>query len=129
MTGNPIPDDVRRFIVNGIASIPHLEAILLFRSQPVFHWEIAQLARRLYIPEKKTAELIRDLVSGGIVTQASQAPDRFQYHPETPELLATLDQLASVYSSHLVEVTNLIHSRTHRKAQQFADAFKWKEEK
>lgn len=129
MTANPIPDDVRRFIVNGIASVPHLEAILLFRSQPAFPWEIGQLARRLYIPEKRAGELVRDLVSGGIVIQADQAPERFQYQPDTPELMATLDQLASIYSSHLVEVTNLIHSRINRKAQQFADAFKWKDEK
>ena len=39
-----------------------------------------------------------------------------------------IDRLAEVYYQHLVEVTNLIHSKTSKKAQQFADAFKWRKE-
>jgi hypothetical protein len=39
-----------------------------------------------------------------------------------------IDRLADLYSTHLVEVTHLIHSSLDRKAQQFADAFKWRKD-
>ena len=39
-----------------------------------------------------------------------------------------VEQLATSYRSNLVEVTALIHSRTGRMAQQFADAFKLRKE-
>jgi hypothetical protein len=39
-----------------------------------------------------------------------------------------LDRLAGIYARNLVDVTNLIHSKTSRKAQQFADAFKWRKD-
>ena len=35
-----------------------------------------------------------------------------------------LDMLAAFYSSHLVDVTQIIHSVGARRAMQFADAFK-----
>ena len=35
-----------------------------------------------------------------------------------------LDMLAEFYRTHLVDVTDIIHARTGRKARQFADAFK-----
>ena len=40
------------------------------------------------------------------------------------QLAGILEMLAEFYRSHLVEVTDLIHNRAGRKAQQFADAFK-----
>jgi hypothetical protein len=35
-------------------------------------------------------------------------------------------RLADVYAKNLTEVTNIIHSKTDRRAQQFADAFRWR---
>jgi hypothetical protein len=52
----------------------------------------------------------------------------FLYQPSSETLRARIDQLAELYSKHLVEVTLLIHSSLDRKAQQFADAFKWRKD-
>ena len=82
---NPsIPEDLRRFVLTSIPSVPFLEALLLMRADPDRAWRRDTLARRLYVREK-TAE-------------------------------------------DLVEVTHLIHSSLDRKAQQFADAFKWRKD-
>jgi hypothetical protein len=35
-----------------------------------------------------------------------------------------VDQLAEIYSENVVGVTELIHARQERRAQQFADAFR-----
>jgi hypothetical protein len=39
-----------------------------------------------------------------------------------------VDRLAGVYARHVVEVAELIHSTSDRKAQRFADAFRWRKE-
>ena len=47
---------------------------------------------------------------------------------ETNAALSMIDQLAEIYAKNLVEVTNLIHSKIGKRAQQFADAFKWRKD-
>ena len=72
--------------------------------------------------------MVAQLAAGGMVAAVEGAsPPAHRYLPE-PQLAAMLDQLAACYRSHLVEVTDLIHSKTGRLAQQFADAFKWKKD-
>ena len=61
MTASHIPDDVRRFLLGAIPSVPHLEALLLVRAEPDEPWTAARLARRLYVDENGAARLLRDL--------------------------------------------------------------------
>src|SRR3569832_623955 len=42
----PIPDDVRRFILASVPSVPYLEAMLLLRAEPELPWDKEALARR-----------------------------------------------------------------------------------
>jgi hypothetical protein len=60
----------------------------------------------------------------GVLEPAGTDPISHRYKPETPELAAMLEMLAAYYRTNLVDVTDLIHSRTARRAHQFADAFK-----
>lgn len=120
MTTEPIPEELRRFLVRSVPSIPFLEALLVFRGEEGSAVTIEALARRLYIPRGDAEQIVEQLRMASVVEQA-QAGNT--YAPE-PELRPVLDLLARYYRSHLVEVTLLVHSRTGRMAQQFADAFK-----
>ena len=42
-----IPEDVRRFVLTSIPSVPFLEALLLMRANPAQGWSRDTLARRL----------------------------------------------------------------------------------
>jgi hypothetical protein len=128
MTQKDLPDDVRRFILTSVPSVPHLEAILLLRGEPGVPWSAAAVARRLYLGEANAAGLLRDLAGAGIAGAASEAPHAFHYRPATPELGTMLDAVARAYSTNLVGVTDLIHSRVDKRAQQFADAFRWRKD-
>jgi hypothetical protein len=128
MAENKIPDDVRRFILSNIPSVPYLEAILLLRNKPAHLWSSVQVAERLYIPEKTATEILSDLISARIAAVSTDIPPSYQYAPSSTRLRETIDQLASTYASHLVEITNLIHSTSSKKAQQFANAFIWRED-
>lgn len=128
MADNKIPDDVRRFILSKIPSVPYLEAMLLLRNRSAHPWTVAQVAERLYISEKIATEILTNLVSEGILVAPPDATHCYQYVPSSVRLRETIDQLANTYANHLVEVTNLIHSKSSKKAQQFADAFLWRED-
>lgn len=123
-----IADDVRRFVLTSIPSIPYLEAMLLLRNEEGKGWDNRLLAQRLYLSEKAASELLSDLQEAGILRAEGDAPILYFYAPESDSLRATIDRLAATYSAHLVEVTHLIHSTSAKKAQQFADAFKWRKD-
>jgi hypothetical protein len=126
MTTSELPADLRRFILTSIPSVPYLEAILLLRADPAQAWGAAQLARRLYVPEPTGAELLAQLRGNGIAAEAEPAGS-VRYAP-APDLAVLVDDLAAAYAQDLVAVTRLIHSRIDRRAQQFADAFRFRKE-
>lgn len=128
MTYQDLPDDVRRFILTSVPSVPYLEAVLLLRGQPDLAWTAAAVARRLYLADAVAAELLRALASAGVASAQPEAPEAFRYRPGTPDLAAMLDAVARAYSANLVRVTDLIHSRVDKRAQQFADAFRWRKD-
>jgi len=120
-----IPEDIRRFILTSVPSVPYLEAILLLRTDPGTAWDVPRTAARLYVPERQAAELLTALAAAGIARSEDLGEAAlFRYAPATPELRERLDALAQAYSANLVGVTDLIHSRIDKRAQQFADAFR-----
>ena len=124
MTKTPVPDDVRRFILTSVPSVPFLEALLLLRAESHSRWEPLGLARRLYIAEAQALELLHALQQTGIATRDEQG--LFRFDPSTETLRQLLDQLAATYAANLVGVTDLIHSRLDKRAMHFADAFRFK---
>jgi hypothetical protein len=126
MTSPELPAEVRRFVLTSIPSVPYLEALLLLRSNPGQAWDAGHLARRLYVPERTGAELIALLMASGIAGPAEPA-HAVRYAP-TQELASVLDEVARAYAADLVTVTELIHSRIDRRAQRFADAFRFRKE-
>jgi hypothetical protein len=121
-----LPPDLRRFVLTSVPSVPYLEAVLLLRSSPDTAWQAAQLASRLYLPERQAAELLRTLAEGGVARE--RAAGAIAYGPSTPELAGLIDRLAQEYAANLMAVTDLIHSRVDKRAQQFADAFRWRKD-
>jgi hypothetical protein len=120
-----IPDDVRRFILTSVPSVPYLEAALFFRRQPALRHTPTEAARALYVQPRAAADLLRALCEAGVVACEG---DEFWYAANQP-LDRELGRLADFYSSDLIEVTMLIHDATQQHAQRFADAFRWRRDK
>lgn len=118
----PIPEDIRRFILTSIPSVPYLEAVLVFRAAAPRAVTLRELAARLYLPEKAAFDLLVALREAGIA-RPDDGSDAHAYCAKD-ELAAMIDALAALYARDLIGVTRIIHSRTVRMAQQFADAFK-----
>lgn len=130
MNREPLPDDVRRFIVACITSVPYLECMLLLRNEQSRKWDSKQVGERLYISEKTASELLNGLHASGFAAINEINPGRplFSYAPRIEGGREIVDRLALVYSQNIIEVTNLIHSNSGSKVQQFADAFRWRKE-
>lgn len=123
MSHTAIPDDVQRFILLAVPSVPYLEALLLMRSSPERGWDAGQIAQRLYLNEKVCAALLAELTGAGIASAVAQQSGRYKYLPQSDHLTAMIDRLSDIYAKNLVGVSNLIHSKVSRKAQRFVDAF------
>lgn len=123
MGREPIPEELRRFILTSVRSVPFVEALLLFRAAGGAPLEVRALAQRLYVSDRNASELAQELHGAGVLERDAHNASLYRYAP-APELAAMLDMLATFYATHLVDVTQLIHSVSARRAMQFADAFK-----
>ncbi|PWF43997.1 hypothetical protein [Massilia glaciei] len=130
MSTSAIPDDVKRFILVSIHSVPYLEAMLLLRNEASAPWDSKRLSQRLYVSEKVATVLLAQLCGAGVLESADRRADllAYAYKPNSEELGEIIDRLTATYAKNLVDVTNLIHSRTDKKAQAFANAFVWRKD-
>ena len=126
MAGETIPEDIRRFILTSIPSVPHIEAMLLLRRKPDERWDVRRVGQRLYVNDRTAATVLRDLCEIGVLEATAEDSPSYTYRPSTAELKQMVDRVAEAYNRDLVEITNLIHSSLNKKAQQFADAFIWR---
>lgn len=117
---------VRRFILAYIPSVPHLEALLLMRAEASAPWNDAPLAARLYISHDVARSLLQDLAAAGLVR--ADADGGYAYGPVDEALDGPVAELATAYARNVVAIANLIHSLSDRKAQRFADAFRWRKD-
>lgn len=127
MGSSAIPDDVRRYIVQCVPSVPYLEAVTLMSADTSAAWDAHQLAQRLYLDDARTSELLEHLRTAGVAQP--DVHQQWHYAPSSPQLADLLARLVEVYARNLVEVSTLVHSKSNRKARLFADAFVWRKDK
>lgn len=118
-----IPDDVRRFVLTSVPSVPYAEAALLFHRAPRSERTCVEVARALYLAEPKAAALLDQLYDAGILA-IRQPEGLYRFAPREAALAEAIDRLAETYASDMIGVTHLIHDATGKSAQRFADAFK-----
>jgi|SRR5690242_13814282 hypothetical protein len=125
MAAEPIPADLREFILGYIDSIAQLEALLLLRHDPYKTWDADSVAGRLYISAREASELLKRLADDGFLI-VSEACYRFSV--QSAEQRQMVDRLADAYSHHLIAVTNMIHSKP-RRIREFSDAFRFRRDR
>lgn len=128
MPREPIPDELRRFILTSVPSVPFVEAMLLFMAREGSALTLDEIARGLYVPRAAAAQVVDALREAQIVAADAAGAEASRFAPASPELDAMARNLATFYARDLIGVTDLIHSRTARRAQQFADAFRIRKE-
>jgi hypothetical protein len=128
MSSDAVTIELKEFILHKIDSVAQLEALLLCRGNPTTEWTPDLVGKRLYISREQAQEVLSRLQSDGLLEVKPEEPTRYFYHPTSTDLKRRVDYLAEIYSKHLVPVTNVIHSKSKNRIQQFADAFKLRKE-
>jgi hypothetical protein len=123
-----IPEDVARFIIEKIDSVAQIEALLLLRDNSHQQWDVAAVAKRLYIDDAQAGRILARLQEEQLLASESSASLFYRYEPGSAALSRMVDRVAEIYSKHLVPVTNLIHSKPKSRVQEFADAFKFRKD-
>jgi hypothetical protein len=125
MAGDHIPPDLQRFILRHFESITQLEALLLLRANPRSDWTVPNITARLYTSEADVAAALTRLCGDGFLACDNGI---YRYECRDDDLKAWVDRLAEFYASHLIPVTNLIHSKL-RRIQEFAGAFRFRKDR
>jgi hypothetical protein len=110
-----IPEDVRRFILLNIPSVPHLEALLLLRNLPMQPCSGRTVAQRLYISEMRALDVLAHLRGIGLLSRAANDSCSYLYAPVNDDLRRLVDSLAGTYAKILIGISNLIHSAAEKK--------------
>ena len=124
MTNDLVPTDVRDFIQRHIDSVAQLETLLLLRANPDENWDVARISKRLYATEREIADVLARLNADGFL----QCKDNAYRYECAAEAQHKVEQLANVYSRHLIAVTNMIHAKP-RRIREFAEAFKFRKDR
>ncbi len=125
MTSARLDQNIEKFIYACINSVEQLEILLLLRSRRELDAET--ITQELRTTSSSVEKRLSDLMRKNLVMLREQDGKRtYVYDP--PSLYAdTMDQLASLYSSHRVSVINLIFSKPSDALTGFSDAFRFME--
>lgn len=115
-----IPPEVREFIIRHIDSVSQLEALLMLRAHPEESWEVGRIASRVYASDRELGVVLARFAAEGFLTREGEL---YRYRADDPATDRTIAELARRYASHLIPVTNMIHSKP-RGMRSFSDAFK-----
>lgn len=112
-----LPEEVRRFLLTSVPTVPHLEMLLLLWREPAQVWSNEAIAARLYISPHLAGRIAEDLFKADFFEcEGHPKLYRCRRPPTLSALLAAVDE---AYSRNLREVSLFIHSNPNRMAIRF----------
>ena len=120
-----LPAEVRDLIARNLASMEHVDALLVLHRAPDRRWTSDDLAAELHANPPSVTRTLRDLTSSGLVAEAG---DGFHFAPATPALRRATELLLEAYNARPVTLVRAIYDRPPSAVKSFADAFRIKPE-
>jgi predicted ArsR family transcriptional regulator len=121
-------EQIDRFLIDEIDSIPQLEALLLLWRDSSRDWSREEIAKSLYISPDAARAVLRHLEQHNLVREVDGNSGRYALVLESQERRDMLTDVAEVYRYELVRITNLIHGKASRAVRDFASAFRFKKD-
>jgi DNA-binding MarR family transcriptional regulator len=126
MPGEPFDrEQIDRFILDEIDSVPQLEALLLIWNSRPKEWSVEDIARALYVSNDGAQAILKDLASRRLIVEVSGNRGQYTLLAESPEKSAMLAALDRTYRRELVRISTMIHSKASRAVRDFARAFRF----
>ena len=112
--------EVDRFILDEIDSVPHIEALLILWNSRPKSCPLEELAALLYLPVDRTRQILDDLQQRSLVALGD---NRWTYQPNDSRdpLMQDVDR---TWRRELVRLSNMIHSKASPAVREFSRAFR-----
>lgn len=124
----PPKEQVDRFIMDEIDSVPELEALLLIWNHRPKGWSREEMEQTLYVSKDVAQYVLDRLARRGLIVEVEGSKGRYAIISASNQregLIAALDQM---YRKELVRVSKMIHSKAPRSLLDFARAFRLKKD-
>lgn len=122
-------DEILRFILDEIDSVPHLEALLLLWNSRPRVWSIDDVADWLFFKTEVVRGIVQDLARRRLIVAEAGSADRFRGQPKSDEGDRLIEAVATAYRRELVRVSTFIHSNPPSAVREFARAFRFTKER
>jgi hypothetical protein len=119
-----IPPPVRLLIANQIRTTEHLEILLLLFRNSDRWWSGESVGEELHVSPHRAGIRLEELASGMLLDARVAESVMFRYKPVSPDLEATVGDLADLYARVPLQITTLIQARVPDPIRGFADAFR-----
>lgn len=126
---NVTEEEVYRFILNQIDSVPQMEALLLVWESRPKQWPDTEIAKRLYIGIDLAKNILQDLVRRRVLATGAHPPRQYWYESKSEDLDRLVEAVAVTYRRDLVRVSTFIHTKGSSAVRDFAQAFKFTKER
>jgi hypothetical protein len=124
MTELRLADEVRALVQNQVASMAHLEALLLLARAPEERFTADAVAAATREPPDGVAKALRDLVASSLVAEEGEgALARYRFAPGDESRRHAAEALSDMYTRFPVQVIRAVYERP-TPVQQLADAFR-----
>lgn len=122
-------EEIFRFILNQIDSVPQMEALLLLWESRPKQWSDSEIAKRLYVGADFARNIVQELVRRRVLVTSHQSPKRYWYESKSDDLDRLVEAVAATYRRDLVRVSTFIHTKASSAVRDFAQAFKFTKER
>ncbi len=122
-------NEVFRFIMQEIDSVPQLEALLLFWSSSPAVWSGRELAQRLYVNPDVANKLLADLARKKLIAAIPGAQGAYRYDSGSEEQNQLMGRIDATYRREIVRISTMIHAKPSPAVRDFARAFRFTKEK
>ena len=127
MTDASLPAEVRALIRGPLATIAHVEALLMLRRAAPGAVEPSAVAAEAQLPTLVAARrCLDDLVGARLAEGAGR--DTYRYAPTQPGAREAVDALARMYNEKPVTLVRAVYARPAGPVHAFADAFRLRPE-
>lgn len=124
MAAPDIPDEVRWFIDEYIASIQQLEVLFVLTSAPESDWSVEAIDERLGIGAVAVTNRLINLLVKGLVTESGSRPAVYRYRPRTEMIARAVEQAGESYRKNRRQVVQIIAAKTDNQLRNFSDSFR-----
>ena len=121
-------EEVYRFILNQIDSVPQMEALLLLWDSRPKQWTENEIAARLYVGVDVVRNIMQALQRRRLVA-GRESEKCYWYETRPGDGDQLVEAVATTYRRELVRVSTFIHSKASSAVRGFADAFKFKKDR